>query len=455
VGQRWQRAARPGRARASGDLATVVRALDERYLMELPSEAAPQVEALEPEAVAGELGGQRAATLAPMFRRLTPSMAAQLLERLPDALAAELLVELLPTEAVPMLAAMEEPAREQIMRRLAPAARRELEELADYPPDSAGRLMDSRIDVLHTNTLVRHALAALRRAPNRAAASLFLVDAANRLVARVELRDLAIAGPDEPLEQIAVPITASVHALTPKDEVVDLVEGRRIADLPVVDLDGRLLGVIHQATLVQAMQEDLSASAQMMSGASPDERALSPTLFAVRKRLPWLQINLLTAFLAAAVVGLFEHTIATYTALAVLLPVVAGQSGNSGAQALAVTMRGLVLREITPRQWLRVATKEASVGLINGLAVAVTCGAGVYLWSRSPGLVVVIMTAMVAAMLIAGLAGAIVPIVLRRLGQDPAQSSSIILTTVTDVAGFLSFLGTATLLSALLTDLPG
>jgi magnesium transporter len=166
--------------------------------------------------------------------------------------------------------------------------------------------------------------------------------------------------------------------------------------------------------------------------------------------LPWLQINLLTAFLAAAVVGLFESTIAKFTALAVLLPVVAGQSGNAGAQALAVTMRGLTLREVSIRQWLAITAKEAGVGLLNGIAIAVTCGIGVWLWSRSLGLVVVIMLSMVIAMVVAGLAGAVVPMALTRLGQDPAQSSSIVLTTVTDVAGFFSFLGIATALSWLL-----
>jgi len=170
----------------------------------------------------------------------------------------------------------------------------------------------------------------------------------------------------------------------------------------------------------------------------------------VIKRLPWLQINLLTAFLAAAVVGLFESTIAKFTALAVLLPVVAGQSGNAGAQALAVTMRGLFLREISLRHWPKVVFKEAAVGLANGIAVALTTALGVYFWSRSTGLVVVISSAMVISMVIAGIAGALVPIMLRRFGQDPAQSSSIVLTTVTDVAGFFSFLGIATLLAGLL-----
>jgi magnesium transporter len=187
-----------------------------------------------------------------------------------------------------------------------------------------------------------------------------------------------------------------------------------------------------------------------MVGASRDERAFSRVSFAVRKRLPWLHINLATAFLAAAVVGLFEATIARFTALAVLLPVVAGQSGNTGAQALAVTMRGLTLREVRPRHWLRLALKEGRVALINGCAVALSTSAGVLLWSQSPGLAIVIGLAMVLSMVAAGLAGALIPIVLTVTGQDPAQASSIVLTTVTDVVGFFSFLGLASLMASML-----
>ena len=202
--------------------------------------------------------------------------------------------------------------------------------------------------------------------------------------------------------------------------------------------------------MVHSVQEDAMADMQTMVGASKDERALSSPFFAIKKRLPWLQINLLTAFMAAAVVGLFEGMIAKFTALAVLLPVVAGQSGNEGAQALAVTMRGLALREILIRQWSRVTVKEVNVGLMNGIAVAIMCGIGVYFWAGSVGLVIVIAISMVLAMVAAGFAGAVVPIVLTRLGQDPVQSSSIVLTTVTDIADFFSFLGIATLLSSML-----
>jgi magnesium transporter len=159
---------------------------------------------------------------------------------------------------------------------------------------------------------------------------------------------------------------------------------------------------------------------------------------------------LLTAFAAAAVVGAFEGLISEVTALAILLPVAAGQSGNAGAQALAVTMRGLTLREITTAQWRRVLMKEMATGLLNGLATAVTCSIAVYFWSQSLGLAIVIALAMVSSLMIAGSAGAVVPIALKKFGMDPAQSSSIVLTTITDIAGFMSFLGIALLLSDML-----
>jgi magnesium transporter len=156
-------------------------------------------------------------------------------------------------------------------------------------------------------------------------------------------------------------------------------------------------------------------------------------------------VNLGTAFLAAAVVGLFENTIAQFTALAVLLPVVAGQSGNTGAQALAVTTRGLALREIGPRHWLRIVRKELAIGFINGVAVAAVTGLGVLVWSGSVGLASVISGAMILSMILASVSGVSVPMILIALKQDPAAAASIVLTTVTDVVGFVTFLGFATL----------
>jgi magnesium transporter len=423
-------------------------ALNRRFLLDHPWQAAQQIEDMEAADAAPVLAHQPASVLAPVMMRVTPNVAAELLRAMPESLVAGLLSELLPNDALRILNLLEHEERAAKLLKLDPAVRAEIERLLKFPEDSAGRLMDARITHFRGSFSVDQTLVVLRQRRNQATRSLFLVDDSNRLSGKVRIQDVAVSDPDTRLQDLATAVTATVTPVAPKDEVVELLERFQLADLPVVDVDGRLLGVIYHAKLLQAIQEEASADIQMMVGASPDERALSPALFSVRKRLPWMQVNLLTAFLAASVVGIFEDTIARFTALAVLLPVVAGQSGNAGAQALAVTMRGLALREITVRHWLRVTFKEVNVGLINGVAVAVTCGIGVYFWSGSLGLVVVIAIAMVLAMIAAGFAGAVVPIVLTRLGQDPAQSSSIVLTTVTDVAGFFSFLGIATLLAA-------
>jgi magnesium transporter len=309
--------------------------------------------------------------------------------------------------------------------------------------------MDPRAIGFRPGATVHQALTRLRAVRQRRVADVFLTDDERRLTGLVPLQTLALAPPGELLETLAQPAIA-VLDIDPHDEVVERFTGGRLTSMPVLDFEGRLLGVIRHDTLAATAQETAAADMQAMVGASRQERALSPVAFAVKKRLPWLEINLATAFLAASVVGLFEGTIARFTALAVLLPVVAGQSGNTGAQALAVTMRGLAMREIRIGQWPRLLRKEASVALLNGIAVSLTTAAGVFLWSRSPGLSLVIGISMVLSMIAAGIAGVLIPTVLTTIGQDPAQSSSIILTTVTDVVGFASFLGIATLLAALL-----
>jgi magnesium transporter len=331
----------------------------------------------------------------------------------------------------------------------APVAR-ELRELLAYPDATAGRLMDPVISPVRNDLTVAETLVRLKGIRRRGLRELFVVDAQDRLAGRVEIQELAVAEPGAPLASLIRPPLAVAQALDPREEVVEILQQHPITELPVVSTDGRFLGLIRQAALVSAIEQETSVDIQTMVGVSRDERALSGSLFAVRKRLPWLQLNLVTAFLAASIVGMFVSTIARFTALAVLMPVVAGQSGNAGAQALAVTMRGLVLREVSLRQWPHLVWKEAGAGFINGIAIAATTSLGVWIWSRSIGLVVIIASAMVISMSIACIAGAMVPILLRRFGQDPATASSIFLTTVTDICGFLSFLGIATLLSGML-----
>ncbi len=415
-----------------------------------PDEAARLVEGLGPGEAARLLGGASAARSGRIFERLTPDFAADLLERVDAQGAFELIMALEPGRAAALLARLEDRLRQDLLHRAGPASGRELRALMTYGPDTAGRLMEARVMTFRPDTTVKESLARLRSRGNPRIHDVFLVDPGGHLVGAVTVQSLALAAPSERLVQHARRAPVSVQATSSREEVVELLDQHRLISLPVVDYEGRIMGVIRYDALVAAAREEASADIQTMVGASPEERALSRIPFAVRKRLPWLQVNLATAFLAAAVVGMFEGLIARFTALAVLLPVVAGQSGNTGAQALAVTMRGLALREVRTRHWLRILVKEAGVGTANGVAVAATTSLAVYFWSGSAGLMLIIGISMVLSMIAAGSAGAIIPMVLTSLGQDPAQSSSIILTTVTDVVGFFSFLGVATLLSGLL-----
>jgi len=221
--------------------------------------------------------------------------------------------------------------------------------------------------------------------------------------------------------------------------------------VPVVDAEKRLLGIVRAEHLIEDVQEEASEDLQRMFGAGADERPFSPILFSLRQRLPWLHINLATAFLAAAVVGLFEDVIAKITVLAIFLPVVAGQGGNAGAQSLAIVMRGLVMREIPPHRRTALVAKESLIGLVNGVIIGLVTGLIAWLWQGNGWLGVVIGLGMIVNLFVAGIAGATIPLLMKSIGLDPAQSSNIILTTVTDVLGFFAFLGFAVVFLAKLS----
>ena len=310
--------------------------------------------------------------------------------------------------------------------------------------------MDAQVNTFALDCTAATALERVRQLGNRRVTDLVLRDKNDHYSGLVRLSDVVAADPELLLGELRDGAAVQVQPMTPRDEVVELLNTYRLTSLPVVDFAGQVIGVIRHDGLVSAAQQNLAAGVQEMVGASAEERALSKPWVGIRSRLPWLHINLVTAFLAAAVVGLFEDTIAKFTALAVLLPVVAGQSGNTGAQALAVTMRGLALREIRTSHAARVLAKELAVGSCNGLAIAAVTAIGVFVWSQSLGLALVMLCAMLASMILASIAGAAIPIALSKLGHDPATAASIILTTATDVVGFLSFLGLATLLAGML-----
>lgn len=437
-------------ASAAPDELDAARALNAEYLRQHPEEVARFLDDRGPGETAALLATAVPHTAAQILERLNPRVAADALLRLSPEVARLVVTAMNPARAAPIVVSLPVQEREALLARLEPRIAAEIREILSYPSESAGALMDPRITAFTEDTTVDEALRRMRTFKEKELGAIYLQDSSGRLVGSVPLGELATALPETKLKDLVRATHVMVNVTSSREEIVRFLNEQRLATLPVVDSESHLVGVIRYRQLMAAAEAEATMSLQTMVGVGKEERALSRIPFAVRQRLPWLEINLATAFLAAAVVGLFEGTIQKYTALAVLLPVVAGQSGNSGMQAMAVTMRGLALREIRVIHWPRLLFKEAGVGILNGLAIAVTTMLGVFLWSQSLGLTLVIGISMVLAMIIASICGAMVPIVLKAVGQDPATSSSIVLTTFTDCGGFLSFLGLATLLSTIL-----
>ncbi len=384
------------------------------------------------------------------LRHLDADTAGRLIEAFSPQRCAEVIAAMEPRDAFRCLRTIPRRRREALIASFPGTVQREAERILRVQEGSAAALME--IQPLHvtTHTHVEECLARVRQCRTRLARTLFVVDANDRLVGTIDLQLLIGASPDASIGTLMRNVIWQVDEFTTREEIAAGIGRFNVNTLPVVNLEGRFSGIIRSENLFDAVERDALSDLQTMVGAGKDEHALSTIWTTIQKRHPWLQINLLTAFLAASVVGLFEGTISQFTALAVLMPVVAGQSGNSGSQALAVTLRGLALREIGINAWPRVLRKEMVAGLLNGIGVALVTALAVYVWSKSPGLALVIGLAMIASMTIAGIAGAFIPIMMSRFGQDPATSSTIVLTTITDVTGFFSFLGIATLLSFLL-----
>ena len=422
--------------------------LREHFVREHPEDAARVVEGLED--FPSGLDHLSAESFNRLLEQIDPGLLKPLFLSLDLERQGKVLASASIRTAMLVLRSLSEDEQRAALDSLPHGIRNEYQELLEFPDRTAGRLMDRLLARYRTDQTVGEALAELRRSKAQRVRSLYVVTEGDVLAGRVDLQDMALAEPETLMSELLHTVQEVARLTSTEADLVESFDRSRVDSIPVVDHDFKLLGIIRYGNLFQAAEEAATADIQRMVGVSADERALSTPLFAVKRRLVWLHINLLTAFLAAAVVGLFESTIAQFTALAILLPVVAGQSGNAGSQALAVTMRGLALREISTLHWRAVLSKEVQIGLINGTALALTCGLGVWVWSQSWGLALVIAIAMITAMIMAGISGALVPMILSRLGQDPATASSIILTTVTDVAGFTAFLGTATLLAGIL-----
>ena len=367
--------------------------------------------------------------------------------------AVETLQKLLPSRAWEILQCLPPELRAKIAQKTQPELLRQWEFIAQFPENSVGRLIKSTAATFSGELTVSETIERLRGLVSKEFITyLFIVDNSFKLLGIITMRDLLFSNLESKIEEIMLRdvfvLPAEMDCLCAMRMTLD----RHFPVYPVVDSSGKFLGVVRGGTLFEAQAFELTAQPGSMVGVEKEERMGTPWKKSLIFRHPWLQLNLLTAFLAAAVVGIFEDTIAKVVALAVFLPVLAGQSGNTGCQALAVALRAITLGELAEGQAVRAVLKEGLLGLFNGVLVGITAGLGMLVfasWQKNPQallLAVVVFLAMVGSCVVSGVAGAAIPLALKKMGADPATASSIFLTTATDVVSMGLFLGLASLL---------
>ena len=352
-------------------------------------------------------------------------------------------------DAVYVLENLDASEQRQVLESIPRLERLLLEEGLSYPEDSAGRLMQRELIAVPTFWTVGETMDHLRymheRAPERmpyAFHEIYVVDPGHRLEGSVTLDRLVCSAPTVPLASIIISNLRVLRTDTDQEEVAVLFRKRDLIAAPVVDAGGRLVGVITIDDVVDVIDETYEDEIMHLGGVGSDDLHRH-TLATARARFTWLLVNLGTAVLASAVIGMFDATIEHMVALAVLMPIVASMGGNAGTQTLTVAVRALATRELTTTNAARVIAKELLVGLINGGLFAVIAGGIAWLWFDSPLIAGIIGAAMIINLQVAALAGAAIPLVLERLRVDPAVASAVFLTTVTDVVGFFAFLGLA------------
>ena len=318
---------------------------------------------------------------------------------------------------------------------------------------TAGDLMSPPIGVFTGDMTVADTVEALRELTQAAVITYcYVTDEAGKLEGVVVMRDMLLATPETKLKDIMLTDVFWLNDKMPLADALKAALSKHFPVYPVADENGVLKGLVRGEELFAEQAIEISAQAGQMVGVEKEERLATPLTRSLRLRHPWLQINLLTAFVAAAVVGIFEDTLSRLVILAVFLPVMAGQTGNTGCQALAVTLRGMTLGELKPGLIGRLVAKEGMLGLCNGVLVGITAGAGMAFYAVQQGeaqpwvMGLVVFFAMVVSCTVAGIAGALIPVTLKRLGADPATASSIFLTTASDVASMGVFLSLATVL---------
>jgi magnesium transporter len=378
---------------------------------------------------------------------LTVEVAAETFSDMEEAEIVGLLGQIPREDAAAVLRFLDAGRREELLARMDAAASGEVEELLAYPAGSVGAIMKPEVFALEESASIGEAIEALQLSGGQGSIFyVYITDRREFLVGVVSFRMLLLAPRETPLREIMKSDVNSVRATEPAGEAAALIERYDLVALPVVDEDHRLLGVVTVDDIVDLIQERATQELYKMAGLGSDDRVFSPPSRSIKKRLPWLFVNLLTAFLAASVVNIFETTIKTAAVLAVLMPIVAGMGGNAATQTLTVVIRGLVVGEVTVRDAFRAVMKEGAVNLAIGCILGCFMALTAYIWKGNVVLGLVLGTAMVCNMLVAGIAGALIPLSLRVLKIDPALASGVIVTTFTDCCGFFSFLGLATLL---------
>ncbi|MFL7791563.1 MAG: magnesium transporter [Anaerolineae bacterium] len=396
-------------------------------------ELLPRLDVEDSADILEELEEEEAAEIA---ARLEPEELAQILDEMEPDEAADLLGDIAPEHAAEILAVMEEPE--------------EVRPLLVHADESAGGLMTSAKVTLHGGMTTEQAIAHLRASELEPGAVyyLFVVDADVRLVGVVPLRRLILAPPDQLIASIMDTDVIRVRADQDQEEAARLMSRYDLLALPVVDGEDHLLGLITHDDLVEVLEEEATEDIYRLGGLPEEHPHDAPILFALKTRLPWLALNLGTAMVSGVVLKLFENTIAQVAVLAMFFPVVAGVSGSAGTQALTVTVRGLSLGELDPRDGLRALGREVLIGLANGLTVGILVALIALLLGGVPILGVVVGIATLLNMIGAGIAGAVVPVFMQVLKIDPALASPILVTTITDACGYLFYLGLATLVLA-------
>ncbi len=375
------------------------------------------------------------------------SVREEILEELEPETVAEGVRELQSDDAVELLEGLDEEDKEEILEKLLPSERDALERSLEYPENSAGRRMQTEFITVPPEWTVGQAIDYMRETANLPDRfyEIYPVDKAQHWHGAVALDALLRSRRMVPLADLIDEDRRRISVLDDQEEVARLFGKYNLVAAPVVDIENRLVGVITVDDVVDVIEEEADEDLKALGGVTSDEE-LSDNVWTIAKaRFNWLLVNLATAFLASSVLGLFEGQLEQMVALAVLAPIVASQGGNAATQTMTVAVRALATRELGSSNAFRVVIREGLVGLVNGLAFAVITGVAAVLWFRIPGLGVVIGLAIVCNLVAGALGGILIPMVLERVRADPAVASGTFVTTITDVVGFFSFLGIATL----------